>query len=139
MLEKGEIDAAVLTLPVKAAGLKAYPTTSATEIEARYCTFVELLAKAQSRIYLVVFRADCNNAEVCDGGEVSPRIAFRNSSNLSPSGEWRLITACAIRTVMANERKWYTLGGALVGRLAADGIWFFLRTQDGQLATGTAT
>jgi hypothetical protein len=29
---------------------------------------------------------------------------------------------------MATERNWYTLGGALVGRLAADGIWFFKDT-----------
>jgi hypothetical protein len=29
---------------------------------------------------------------------------------------------------MAVERNWYTLGGALVGRLASDGIWFFKDT-----------
>jgi hypothetical protein len=29
---------------------------------------------------------------------------------------------------MATERNWYTLGGALVGKLASDGIWFFKDT-----------
>ena len=26
---------------------------------------------------------------------------------------------------MATERNWLTLGGALVGRLASDGVWFY--------------
>jgi hypothetical protein len=34
-------------------------------------------------------------------------------------------------TTMASERNWYTVGGSLVGRLAADGIW--IHKDDGRI------